>query len=125
MSWLSRTPSIVATSLIRTRCAAALPVLCDDPEDGAQMNISARAPRHPNFIRAAVPRLENDQTFQEAHERVLAVRVVIDNSLSNYFQLKIRDCGREHLIVRIHVAGPHKSAKTDHLCLLIERHLSL
>src|ERR1700722_17145373 len=97
------------------------PAICADPGNDTLTNISKSVPRSAAFGRSAKGRLENDQTFQEADKRVLAIRVVIDDSLSNYFQFKVGDRGRQHLIARIHVAGPHQPAKANHLCLLVER----
>src|ERR1700728_4100239 len=107
---------------MRTWRPAGPPAIRADAQNETLTNISKSVTRSAAFGRFSEGRLENDQTFQEADKRVLAVRVVIDNSLSNYFQFKVGDCGRQHLVARIHVAGAYHSAKTDHLRLLIERH---
>ena len=70
-------------------------------------------------------RLEDNKALQKANQRILAVRIVIDDSLPYHFQFKIGNCSRKNLIICVHVTRPYQTAEADHLCLLIERDLPL
>src|ERR1700761_8315595 len=112
---------MVATSLIRTRRAVVSAANRIDEKKGASNSSTIT----PSPSRPSHAELEDNQALQEADQWILAVCVVIDNSLSNYFQFEVGDGGGQYLIACVHVTGPHESAKTDHLCLLIEGDLSL
>jgi len=62
--------------------------------------------------------LKDQQLLQEPPNWILAIGIVVDDSLSCYLKFEIRHGRRQHLILRAHVFGPHQAAQFNDLGLL-------
>src|SRR6202000_3567550 len=57
--------------------------------------------------------LKNQYLFKKTDNGILPIGVVVDNSLAHDLKLKVGNCCRKHLILRIDVVWSHQSTQLD------------